>query len=261
MHVGRQPGAHVDAVGDVADRHLLFGPARIEVVPHPARHAAVQGRHAVAAPGEVERQHRRAERRRRIVRELGAERHDPVEGHAEAGGERLQVPAGEVGLEAVVPGLDRRVGREHAGRRHLAQRVVRGEPLLLHDLARPLEQGEGGVPFVQMEHRGLDPQPAESAVAADAEQDLLLDARLLVAAVEARRQLLVRRARWRRHARRAAGAGCGRPPRPRGGPRRCGPAARPRSAPAARPRQARERPAAPPRRSARRCPAASRFRR
>ena len=41
VHVRRHPGAHVDAVGDVADRHLLLGPARVEPLPHLARDAAM----------------------------------------------------------------------------------------------------------------------------------------------------------------------------------------------------------------------------
>ena len=75
--------------------------------------------------------------------------------------------------------------------RHLAHGVGRLEPLALDDLPRPLEQGERRVPLVQVEHRRLDADHAERPVAADAEQDLLLDARLLVAAVEARREPLV----------------------------------------------------------------------
>ena len=191
IHVGRHPGAGVDAVGDVADRHLLLGLAGVEPLPHLARHPAVEGRDAVGAAGEIERQHGRAERRVGVLRVLGAEGHHLVERHLEPAGERLQVGAGEVGPEAVVPGLDRGVGGEAAHRRHLAQRRGGLDPLALDQLARPLQQGEGGVPLVEVQHRGLDAHHPERPVAADAEQDLLLDPHLLVAAVEAGGQRLV----------------------------------------------------------------------
>src|SRR4029077_16239521 len=94
------------------------------------------------------------------------------------------------------PRLDRRVGGEAAHRRHLAQGFGGGDPLLRDELARPLQQGERRMPLVQVEHGGLDPHHAERPVAADAEQDLLLDAGLLVAAVEAGGQLPVGGGGW-----------------------------------------------------------------
>ncbi len=76
------------------------------------------------------------------------------------------------------------MGGEDAGRPHLAHRGGGGQSVLLDPLPRPLEQGESRVPFVQVQHRGADVELAQGAKAADPEQDLLLDAGLLVAAVE-----------------------------------------------------------------------------
>jgi hypothetical protein len=111
--------------------------------------------------------------------------------HAEPAGQGLQVAAREIGAEAVVPRLHRRVGGEHAGGRHLAQRLGGLHPLAFHELPGALQQGEGRVPLVQVDHRGLDARDAQGPVPAHAEQDLLLDAGLLVAAVEPGRQGLV----------------------------------------------------------------------
>ena len=59
-----------------------------------------------------------------------------------------------------------------------------GEALLLDELAHPLELEEGGVALVQVEDGRLEPEPAQHADAADAEQDLLPQPVLAVAAVE-----------------------------------------------------------------------------
>ena len=73
---------------------------------------------------------------------------------------------------------------------HRLERVV--ERLALLDvLADALQRDERGVAFVQVPHRRLDAQRAQRPHAADAEDDFLLDARLAIAAVEARRQLAV----------------------------------------------------------------------
>ena len=60
-HLRREPGLHVHAVGDVADRDMVFAAAGEERRPHRARHLAVQRRHGVGPAAELERQHRHAE--------------------------------------------------------------------------------------------------------------------------------------------------------------------------------------------------------
>ena len=58
-------------------------------------------------------------------------------------------------------------------------------------IADALQDDEGGVAFVEMPGGGRDAHGLEDAHAADAEDDLLLDARLTVAAVEPRGELAV----------------------------------------------------------------------
>ncbi len=60
-HLRRQPGRHVHAVGDVADRNLVFRLARIQPRPHCARDFAVQRRYRIGAARELQAQHRHAE--------------------------------------------------------------------------------------------------------------------------------------------------------------------------------------------------------
>src|SRR4029077_16100423 len=64
---------------------------------------------------------------------------------------------------------------------------------VLDQIADPLQHHEAGVPFVEMEDAGIRSERLERTHAADAENDLLLDARLAIAAVEARRELAIPR--------------------------------------------------------------------
>ena len=89
-------------------------------------------------------------------------------------------------------GGDRRVRREHRRPPHLLERVVEA-PAALAEVADALQDDERGVAFVEVIDRRVDAHRLEHAHAADAEDDLLLDARLAVAAVEARRQLAIPR--------------------------------------------------------------------
>ena len=62
VHLRGDPALHVDAVGDVADRHVLLGRVGEERLPHPPRDRAVQGADAVGVPRELQGQHGHAER-------------------------------------------------------------------------------------------------------------------------------------------------------------------------------------------------------
>ena len=85
--------------------------------------------------------------------------------------------------EAVDPGRHRRVGGEDAPGPHGFDRLGERQALA-HELADPLQPEEAGVPLVGVEHLRLEAQRLQGADAADAEEDLLADAVLGVAAVE-----------------------------------------------------------------------------
>jgi hypothetical protein len=92
--------------------------------------------------------------------------------------------------EGIVAGRHRRVSREH---RRPADVLQGGfERLALFDLiANPLEHHERRVAFVQMPHRRGRAERFQRAHAADAEDDLLLDARLPISAVQPRGELTI----------------------------------------------------------------------
>ena len=98
--------------------------------------------------------------------------------------EAAEGAAHELGIEHLVPGGHRRVRREHRRRAQPLDRLVRRQPLLLDELAHPLELEKRGVPFVQVEDGRLEAESSEDAHAADAEQDLLPQPVRAVAAVE-----------------------------------------------------------------------------
>ena len=72
-------------------------------------------------------------------------------------------------------------------------RLGEGQVLLLHEAADLLERDEGGVALVDVPDRRLQAHLLEGAQASDAEHDLLLEARLVAAAVEPLRDLAVGR--------------------------------------------------------------------
>ncbi len=170
------------AVGDVADRIL----ADRHVVPvigaQLRRDTAVYPAHAIDAACAGERQARHVE----AVPAIGPA---PERDHA-VGGQRgfAQVSAEgaveQIVAEHVVAGGHRCVRREHALRRRGFERGVEIEPAR-ESFAQQLEDQERGMAFIDMPHGGREPQRAQHAHAADAEDHLLADARRLAAAVQA----------------------------------------------------------------------------
>ncbi len=180
---GIEPGADVHAVRDVTDRRLLAGPERR---PHLARHLAVQIRDAVRVRGQPERERRHPEAG--LVAETSElEQRLPVE--AGGLGQLADVAHDEVLVELLVTGRDGRVRREDRRPAHMLEGVCRLHPLR-RELAQPFDLQEGRVALVQVEDVRLDPERRERADTADAEQELLADPVLAVAAVERVREPL-----------------------------------------------------------------------
>ena len=185
-HLRREPRGHMDAVGDVADGHRVFGTARIEALPHGARDFAVERGDGVDAARELEAEHGHAEGLAVVGGMFAAEAHEVFVGDAELIAQRAEVFFDEVGTEAVVAGGNGRVGGEDDFAGNLAGGGVEVEPFFFHAGADGFEHGEAAVAFVEMQHAGRDAHGLERAEAADAEQQLLADAGARVAAVEAR---------------------------------------------------------------------------
>ena len=191
MHLLREPRADVDAVGDVADRHLLLGSTRKERRPHRARHLAVQRRHGIGAARQLQREDRHAEAFVRIGRIDASERQQLVCAQSHRLAQRAEMLLDEMRREAIVPGRHRRVRREDDLRRNSAQRFAGADAFGRHALRRQLERGERAVSFVEMDDAGRDAERRQRLDAADAEQQLLADADAIVAAVQARCQVAV----------------------------------------------------------------------
>ncbi len=173
-------------VGDRADRHLLGVELRPQAAEHRPADPAVQLGHAVGALGQAQPHVRHVEHARVV---LGAQRQHPLGVHAGQQHVLAEVVAHQVDREPVDAGRHRGVRGEHGAGAHRGQRLVEVQALAVDQLADALQAEEPGVALVGVEHLGpgVAGQLAERAHRphpADAGQDLLADAVVLVAAVE-----------------------------------------------------------------------------
>jgi hypothetical protein len=189
-HRPLHPAEHVDAVRDVSDRHVVDRLAREEGLPHAPRDPPVELRDRVGGARGPEREHGHAEGLPLVVRLDPTQREEVVERHAELAEVAVQGVIHQVGREPIVSRFHRGVGGEDASLAGLTQRFGQ-RPATGHALARQLERQERRVPLVDVEDGGLDPERAEQAHAADAEQGLLHDPCRAVAAVDPQRQVPV----------------------------------------------------------------------
>ncbi len=184
VQLGRDPRRRVHAVRHRADRHLVRRHLRPQTGEHDPADRAVQSRHPVAPSGQPQPHHRHVEPGlARLVR-AAPEGHELVEADPALGGEVREVALHELDREAVDPGRNRRVGGEDAPGAHGLHRLGERQAMA-HELPGPLQSEEPGVPLVGVEHLGIQAQRLQGAHTADAEEDLLADAVLGVAAVQA----------------------------------------------------------------------------
>ena len=218
LHRRREPGAHVDAVGDVAHRDLVLAVVRPQHLPRLARDAPVQRRDAVRVARHLERQHRHAQRLAVVLGADAAEAEELLARQPQRAAQRIQVIVDQLGREAVVAGVDRRVRGEDRALRDVLRAGAEVGAALLHAQARVLQRGERAVPFVEVQARpsgcrrraarGCRPRPAAAPAGCGC---------------AGRRSRGAPRAggsprSCRRRRCRAAGAGCARPRSPRPAP-------------------------------------------
>ena len=137
---------------------------------------------AVCARRDPERQRRHPEAG--LARLDAPEGEDLVGRDPAAACEAVEVAARERLVELLVPGRNGCVRGEDGRGADELERLGEREAELLDERPGPLEAEERGVSLVHVEDAGLEPEPAESPNSADAEQHLLADPVLAVAAVQ-----------------------------------------------------------------------------
>ncbi len=190
-HPVGHPGGEVDAIGDVPDRHarhFALGPERS---PHLAGLLAVTAGDAVHARREPDGRDRHVEAAlvecgmsSETQKLLAADPH--LLPHLGGSNALLDL----LGGERVVSSRHWRMGREHAGRSHAADRF--GERAAArHELSHALDQHEGGVAFVGVPDGRVEPQSAQHPHTAHTENPFLSQPQLRPAGVKPIRQAAV----------------------------------------------------------------------
>jgi hypothetical protein len=144
----------------------------------------VQPRDAVTHVGELERQHRHAERLLLVARLLPPEARQRAAINAHLLHVVAEILFDHPHREGVVARGHRRVRREARAGLHCLSSRREIEPVLLHQHPDALQHRERRVPLIHVAHRGDLPEQLERANAADAQNDLLLDPRVLIAAIQ-----------------------------------------------------------------------------
>ncbi|MNS67621.1 hypothetical protein D3C72_1008770 [compost metagenome] len=147
--------------------------------------------HAVGLAAEAQRQDREAEERGAAHGVLAGDREELVAADAHLRPEAAEVLLHEREGEGVVAGGHGRVGGEDGVGGDRLEGLVEVQAVVLDHLADALEAQEGRVALVHVPGGRLDAEGAERAHAADAEDDLLGDAHVVVAAVELRAEAAV----------------------------------------------------------------------
>ena len=144
----------------------------------------VQPADGVAMRGGVEGKHGHGETLLAIGRVAAPQGHQLLEIDSDRAAIFVEIVVHQAGIEQVDTRRNRRVrGEDVVGSRGL-HRLVPRQAVILHQHSHALEGQKRGMPLVHVEHRRLQAQSLEGAHASDAQDDLLADARIGVAAIE-----------------------------------------------------------------------------
>ena len=155
LELGRDPGRSVHGVRHVADRHLVRLEIRPERMPHPARHRSVELGHAIRLTRRTERERRQA---KALVVRCVAELEELLDRNSTSVCEPCEVLPRELGVETLVPRLDRCMCREDGRATHELERLCERECSRLDQSPDALQGEERSVSLVQMEHARLEPE-------------------------------------------------------------------------------------------------------
>ncbi len=90
----------------------------------------------------------------------------------------------EVGVKSIMPRRDGCMGSEDRLSRDINQCVVKGRAVIRHPLSHRLQGGKGTMAFIQVQDSRGDAHGLHRSITTDAQDQLLSDARPLVAAVQ-----------------------------------------------------------------------------
>ena len=140
----------------------------------------------VAPEGELERQDVHEEEPV-LARVPAAEIPELDPGHAQTLDEAREVVFHQILGKPFVARFHGRMGCKDAAAADNFAGLLKGKPLFDHERFDPFQEQECRMPLVDVVNAGLDAQLCQQPDASDPEEDLLLDARLLIGAVEAGR--------------------------------------------------------------------------
>src|SRR5215831_2704603 len=97
----------------------------------------------------------------------------------------------QVFVKTIMPGRNRRMRRENDFARDTAGRFFEIDAFFVHPASNGFENGEGAMPFVQVQYARRNTERFQSAESSDAKQQFLPDADAAVAAVEPRHEIAI----------------------------------------------------------------------
>ena len=183
-HARAQPGGGMDAVCHRNNRHFIDREGGPAAGKHFAAHPGVQLGHAVYVVGVLHGQHGHVEQLVLVVRVDAAVAQELLEWQAEVTHHAAEMALQQRAAELVESGGDGGVGREAVASHNALAGGAEVAAVLLDEVAQPLKGEEGGMAFVHVADGGGHAKLDQGAIAADAEDRLLSDSHLLVAAIE-----------------------------------------------------------------------------
>ena len=181
----------MDAVGHVSDRDVALGRCGPDVLPHAARDFAVQAADAVGEPAAAQGEDGHRERFVLVGDVLAPQGHETLHVEAELLVVSREVVLHQLDVKVVDAGGNGRVGGEQMARGHSFASLIEAQARSVAQLPDALQSKERGVPLVHVEDRRRFVDGVQGANAADPQDDLLLDAAVLVAEVEVRGDLAI----------------------------------------------------------------------
>src|SRR5215469_8151824 len=164
VRFGGLPTGYVNSVGDVGDGHFFARPSGKQRLENAPAYLAVKPADAVDASAAANGEVRHVERFRWIVGIAAPQAEHLLEGNSQSLlGVLPEVLVHQIRRETIKSGFDRRVRGEEISTPSRRQGDVERLLVIGHPGARPLQDGEGRMTFVQMADLRSNPQGAQQS--------------------------------------------------------------------------------------------------